>query len=326
MTVPQWSVYSGQLRADIAHAASGQGRRVSAGMVDRIAAQVTDLQRADDTHGGGDLIIEAEAHPSFVTRLLDHGSYTEAQERRLFARAADLSRMAGWMAFDDGRHAAAQLYFAAALRAAHTSGDVLLGANVLPFAAVQHYSVGNPSTPTRWSAPRRAPYEAAPPRPWTRCSPPRQARALAKAGDAPACYRALNRAADLLDEDRRDDDPPWAYWVEQAEIDMLTGSSLLDLGRPAEAQVKFRAADAAYGPGYVRTHALYLTRMATAQLQQRDVDAACGSATQALDLLADINSARSIDHVQTFAKQLLPYQSTPVAREFLERARTAIAL
>ncbi len=310
---------------DIAHAAAGDGRRVSAAMVDRIARRIADLQRDDDTHGGGDLILDAEGLLALVRRLLKGTFASQAQRRRLYAQAADLLRMCGWMAFDTGHHATAQRYFTVALRAAHTSGDVLLGANVLAFAAVQQYSVGDPRdadvmvrTAQTAVRGRSTPVVSA-------MLAARQARALAKAGDGRACYRALNRATDLLGQGRRDNDPAWAYWVNQAEIDMLTGSCMLDLGRPAEAQTKFSAADAAYGPEYVRTHVLYLSRMATAQLQQKDVDAACASASQALDLATDVHSGRSTDHIRDVAKQLIPYRREPAVRDILERARTITA-
>src|SRR5437868_4866508 len=129
---------------EIVHATIGSGRCVNDALIDRIGERITDLQRADDTLGGGDLIGEAEAHLALVTRLLSETSRTQTQTGRLYAQAADLARMAGWMRFDAGQHAAAQRYFHAALRAAHISGDRLLGANILAFAAIQQYSVGNP--------------------------------------------------------------------------------------------------------------------------------------------------------------------------------------
>ena len=310
---------------DIAHAATTDGRRVPGSMVDRIANRISDLQHDDDTHGGGDLIIEAQAHLALVHRLLDHGTYTQAQGTRLHAQAADLARMCGWMAFDTGRHAASQRYFAAALHAAHTSGDHLLGANVLAFAAVQHYSAGNPLDADAMVRTAQASVRGRSTPTVDAMLAARQGRALAKAGDARGCYHALNRATDLLDQGPSDDDPTWAYWVERPEIDMLTGSCMLDLGDPAAAQTKFREADAAYGPEYVRTHVLYLTRMATAQLQQHELDAACASAHQALDLAADLNSGRGADHVRDFATYLAPHRSTQPARDFLERVRTLAA-
>lgn len=310
---------------DIAHAVAGEGHRVSPAMLDRISTRITDLQRADDQYGGGDLILEAEAHLSLVTRLLRHARYTEEQGARLYGQAADLARMVGWMAFDNGHHASAQRHFAAALRAAHSAGDPLLGANVLAFAAVQEYSAGNPDNAEAMvrtaqsavrgrSTPRVDAMLAA-----------RQARALSKSGDAAGCYRALGRAADLVDQGSCDDDPAWAYWVLRPEIDMLAGSCLLDLGRPARAQVKFTEADAAYGPEYVRTHIVYLSRMATAQLQEGDLEGACGYADQALDLLTDINSHRSTEQVRDFAVKVAPHGDVPAVRALLERAHTVLA-
>ncbi|MEU8141863.1 helix-turn-helix transcriptional regulator [Nonomuraea sp. NPDC048901] len=311
---------------EIVHAVTGSGRRVSTAMIGRIDERIADLQRADDTLGGGDLIGEAEAHLSLVTRLLSESSYTEAQGIRLNTQAADLARMAGWMRFDAGQHAAAQRYFHAALRSAHTSGDRLLGANILAFAAIQQYSVGNPHDADRMVRTAQAAARG-------RSTPTvdamlhaRQARALAKTGDARRCYHALNQAADCLNEGTSDDDPPWAYWVNRAEVDMLTGSCMLDLGDPARAQQKFTEADTGYGPGYVRTHALYLTRMATAQLQQKDLDRACDSAGQALSLTEHISSTRSTDHIRDFVELLAPYRTEPTARSFLDRARTLLSV
>ncbi|AEM88721.1 helix-turn-helix domain-containing protein [Streptomyces violaceusniger] len=307
----------------IAHAAAGGGRRISPAMVDHIADQITDLQRADDTHGGGDLVFEAEGLLSLTHHLLQTGSFpAERVKRRLYAQAADLGRMCGWMHFDIGRHAAGQRHFVAALKSASSSEDALLAANVLAFMSIQAYSTGHPDDADAMVRTAQTAVRG-------RSTPvvdamlsARQARALAKAGETRDCYQALNRAVAHLERGPRDDDPPWAYWVNQAEIDMLTGSCMLDLGDAAAAQRKFTEADASYGPEYVRTHVLYLTRMATAQLQQRQVDAACASTGQALTLAAGVHSGRSSDHVRDAVKQLIPYRGEPAVHDLLDRAKT----
>ncbi|MDT3398704.1 XRE family transcriptional regulator [Streptomyces sp. B1866] len=310
---------------DIAHAVTGEGRRVNASMVDRTDVRIADLRRDDDAHGGGDLVLEAQGLLALVTRLLREARYTEAVGRRLYGQAADLSRMCGWMMFDSGRHAAAQRYFAAGLRAAHSSRDVLLGANVLAFASIQQYSVGQPRDAEAMVRTAQTAVRGRSTPTVDAMLAARQARALAKAGDATGCFRALSRADDLVDQGPSEDDPSWAYWVTRPDIDVLAGSCLLDLGRPADAQQRFAAAHATYEPGYVRTHAMYLSRMATAHLQQGELDAACDFATESLTLLADLNSARSTDQLRDFAKQLAPYRDNPAASDFLDRARTLTA-
>jgi hypothetical protein len=53
--------------------------------------------------------------------------------------------LAGWTAFDSGRHAAAQQYYLAALRAAAATGDRALEVNVVGFMGLQAYSTGRTS-------------------------------------------------------------------------------------------------------------------------------------------------------------------------------------
>ncbi|WP_203674244.1 MULTISPECIES: hypothetical protein [unclassified Streptomyces] len=100
---------------------------------------------------------------------------------------------------------------------------------------------------------------------------------------------------------------------------MLTGSCMLDLGDPAAASGKFADADAAFGPEYVRTHVLYPSRIATAQLQQREIDTACATAHQALDLAADLQSGRSSDHLHDLAGHLARHRRNRDAVEVLDR-------
>src|SRR5439155_1696779 len=67
----------------------------------------------------------------FVARLLTRASYTERVGRALYLRLAELTELAGWAAYDAGRHRTAPAYFHAALQAARAAGDRILGAYVL---------------------------------------------------------------------------------------------------------------------------------------------------------------------------------------------------
>ena len=55
------------------------------------------------------------------------GTYGEATGRRLFAAAADLTRLAGWTSYDIAAHGLAQRYFVQALRLAQAAGDRAYG-------------------------------------------------------------------------------------------------------------------------------------------------------------------------------------------------------
>jgi tetratricopeptide (TPR) repeat protein len=135
-----------------------------------------------------------------------------------------------------------------------------------------------------------------------------------------ACASELNAARDALAQGRRDDDPPWAYWVAEGEIEMLAGSCALDLGDPRQALKFFEAARVAdyAAQGYVRDNALFLTRAADAHLALGQIGEACGIARQAYEQNGGIDSARPSGAIADFRKRLHPHRTVPAAHEFLE--------
>ena len=65
------------------------------------------------------------------------GSYSDEVGRALFGATAELTRLAGWMAFDTGQQEAAQRYYIQALRLARAAADVPLGGYVLASMSLQ---------------------------------------------------------------------------------------------------------------------------------------------------------------------------------------------
>ena len=102
----------------------------------REAAQ--EARRWDSKYGGGDWrssmvpeCLRVEAAPLLLA------SYSDAVGRALFGATAELTRLAGWMAFDTGQHEAAQRYYIQALRLARAAADVPLGGYVLASMSLQ---------------------------------------------------------------------------------------------------------------------------------------------------------------------------------------------
>ncbi len=105
--------------------------------VDSLDAIVGQLRRMDDRLGSGTLLRLVRSHLQHVYELLDQRRYPEAVGRRLHASAGELLRLAGWLAFDSGRHPQAQRYWVAGLHAAHAAGDRALGANIVGSMSLQ---------------------------------------------------------------------------------------------------------------------------------------------------------------------------------------------
>ncbi|MET7826974.1 transcriptional regulator [Streptomyces sp. NPDC005386] len=296
------------------------GTRLTPALLDTLEQRLDDLRRLDDVLGGAQLrqsaVAEYELLNGLATKTGQHGPL----EHRLLSLLAESARMCGWLQFDAGRHARAQRFYITALRASASSGDHQAGANTLAFMAIQVYSEGNPQDAVDLvRTAQDATVHQATPRVKSMLHA-RAARALSKTGDRTACWRELDAARSECARGPHDDDPSWSYWLNLGEIEMLAGSSALDLHDPRRALTHFeQARHAQYeSDGYVRDHALYLTRTARAHLQLGDLDAACAVASNAYTQNTMLNSSRPTDALDDLRADLLPHQHVRAVKDFLQ--------
>lgn len=290
-------------------------------LFDHIDARLDHLRHLDDELGSGHMARLARNELALLTQLINAGGLSQRAEARALSLVSEAARQTAWNLFDSDHHAAAERYFETALRASATAGDVIGGAYAMSFHAVQHYTAGDPRDAVNLlvfaqesikgrGTPRMEAMLVA-----------RKARALSKTGDQRAVARALHRARALLDRGPRDDDPPVLYWVTLAEIEMIAGSSALELGDPTAALHFFTAATHADYPGdnqYPRSHAIYLARAAEAHLALHDLDAAVTCARHAARCLQSVDSARSASALTGLRNKLAPHAASRTVRDFLQ--------
>lgn len=300
-------------------------RQVRSGLAEHIGQRLEHLRHLDDELGSGDLARFAQAELALIARLLRNGSYTTATAARLYSLAAEAGRQAAWASFDQHDHAAASRLFETSLRASAAADDPFTGAYALSFLAVQCYSTGEAQqavslletaadSVTTMGSPRMTAMLAA-----------RSARAYSKLGRRKTCARLLHEARTALDQGTRPDDPDALYWVDYGEIEMIAGSSALDLGDYGEAIRRFDAAIKADYRGddqYPRSHAIYLARAAQAHLAHHDLDAALTQAEHAVRCLGGVDSARSASSVKDLRARLAPHAASPAVRDFLKATRS----
>lgn len=194
----------------------------------------------------------------------------------------------------------------------------------MSFQAVQCYSTQKADTTIELlDCPREAIKPRATPL-MTAMLASRTARSYSKPGDRQACAHALHQARIALDRGAHDDDPSTLYWVTQGEIEMIAGSSALELNDPAEALRRFEAALIADYRGddqFPRTHAIYMARAAETHLALHDLDAAVNRAYLATRCLGGVYSARSGSTVTGLRKKLAAHAGSPAVRDFLEATR-----
>jgi len=207
-----WRLNPGPLLVYQAH-----GQQVSPGLVDELERLISVRRHMDDEHGGGALVNMLHSDLRFVTEMLKHSRYKEPIGRRLYAAAAELARLAGWAAFDSGRHAAAQQYYFAGIRAASALGDHALAVNIIGFLGIQAYSTGRLADAVQLMDVAAAESRKTPAivqaMTWARTG-----RAYAKVGDKSTARAALNKSSEFLGKTVSGDTPPWAYWVDETRL------------------------------------------------------------------------------------------------------------
>lgn len=207
------------------------------------------------------------------------------------------------------------------MRASATAGDPVTGAYVMSFQAVQCYSTQQADTAVKLLEHAKGAVKHRSTPLMSAMLAARTARSYSKLGNRKACVQALQQAHTALGRGRHDDDPSTLYRVTEGEIEMIGGSSALELGDPAEAVRRFDAdlvADYRGDDQFPRTHAIYMARAAEAHLALHDLDAAVDRAYLAMHCLGGVDSARSSATITDLRNKLRAHAGSSVVRTFLE--------
>jgi hypothetical protein len=103
----------------------------------------------------------------------------------------------------------------------------------------------------------------------------------ARAGQHRETERALGRVDDLLDAEDDAEEPAWVYWLNRDDADVMAGRCYTELRRPLRAVPLLEQATADYDEDAPRELALYLSWLAVAHADARELDAARATARAA---------------------------------------------
>ncbi|MFF8715258.1 sporulation protein [Streptomyces sp. NPDC015184] len=297
--------------------------RVGHSDVSKLREAAQDARRWDSKYGGGDWrssmvpeCLRVDAAPLLL------GSYTDEVGRALFGAAAELTRLAGWMAFDTGQQEAAQRYYIQALRLARAAADVPLGGYVLASMSLQATYRGFADEGVdlaQAAVERNRGLATARTMSFFRLV---EARAHAKANDAAAAGSALKAAESWLERSRDGDaDPSWLGFYSYDRFAADAAECHLDLKAPRQVRRFTEQALSRPTEEFVRSHGLRLVVSAVAELESGNLDAACAAGTRAVEVAGRISSARTTEYVRDLLHRLEPYGHEPRVAELRERAR-----
>ncbi|MDX3248545.1 MULTISPECIES: MFS transporter [Streptomyces] len=302
---------------------SGAPLKVGHSDVQKLREAAEDARRWDSKYGGGDWrssmvpeCLRVEAAPLLL------GSYSDEVGRALFGASAELTRLAGWMAFDTGQQEAAQRYYIQALRLARAAADVPLGGYVLASMSLQatYRGFGDEGVDLAQAAlERNRGLATARTMSFFRLV---EARAHARAGDAQAAGAALKAAESWLERARDGDhDPSWLGFYSYDRFAADAAECYRDLKAPRQVRRFTEQALSQPTEEFVRSHGLRLVVSAVAELESGNLDAACEQGVRAVEVAGRISSARTTEYVKDLLHRLEPYGDEPRVVELRERAR-----
>ncbi|MQS07564.1 regulator [Streptomyces alkaliphilus] len=310
----------------------GPGRRVTAGDLAALRSVAELFRTLDHAYGGG------HARQALI-RYLEHelepllrGTYGEQMGRRLFGAAADLTRLAGWTAYDIGAHGLAQRYFVQALRLSQAAGDRVHGAFVLAAMSRQAAHLGHGREAVQLARVAQQGLSGTAPQQVHALLHAAEARGHALLGDARSCTAALARAERAMEivrpgerngersgERPGEDVPPWIRFFDEAQLADEFAHCHRDLqqyrsaARYADRALQLRA------PAYARSRLFTRVVLATARLGLGEVEQACVLAAEAAQQAVEMRSVRAHEYLRDFERRLEPHRDTTAARSYRER-------
>ncbi|MFE7517146.1 regulator [Streptomyces sp. NPDC057540] len=298
----------------------GPGQKVSSGDIAALRSVGELFRTLDHAYGGGHArqalvrYLEHEAEPML------RGTYGESTGRRLFAAAADLTRLAGWTSYDIAAHGLAQRYFVQALRLAQAAGDRAYGSYVLLTMSCQAVYLGHGREAVQLARVAQQGVGPAAPPVVQAMLHAVEARGHAVLGEARACSAALVRAERAQEAARPGDDVPyWARHFDEAQLADELGHCHRDLQQYRAAAQHAERALQLRAPGFARSRLFCRVVLATSRLALGELDQACALGAEAAQQASEMRSARAVEYVRDFERRLEPYRDAAAARTYRDR-------
>lgn len=240
--------------------------------------------------------------------LLGSRFHTEQLRRDMYSAVAEMTYLAGWMAFDASEHRTAQRYLTLAARIAAEAGDGPLGGHILRALAHQAVDLGHPRRALALAdaSMSRDRYGQASHREKALLAIV-HSRALAADGDRVGTLAAISRAERDLSRADNNDAPSRVGFFQEASLAHETACALRDMGQPLDAEIHFqRSVATRRRQQYARTHSVTLGYLGAVQVQQGRLDEACATWNRALDAMAGVQSGRARDVIVRIQSDLSP--------------------
>jgi hypothetical protein len=314
-------------------AAALGGEAVGDALMCQIEGVLPALRDTDHRLGGVPALTYAHGQFLTVGTLLRDARHQSPVTVRLLTALAELGDVAGYMAFDAGRHGLAQRYWITALHAAHQASNRPLASSILGNLSYQASWRGDGRTAVGLGEAALTAAAQGPTAVWAAAAS-RLAMAHASADQEQEFRRTWARAREFLTARPTTATPAWADYVSPSYLEGQAAYALIRLGRArrasgkallAEGRAVLAPSSARNADAYRRAGVLGTAWLALGHAAAGDVDAACEAGRAALDRISAVRSPRCGALLRTLRADLARGRHrNPAAREligYLDAAR-----
>lgn len=283
-------------------------RQVAVSDVTRIDAVTVLYRSVDYEHGGAALCADVGRFAEATSALLTH-TCADLSRGTLAAAVASARQLAGWTAFDAGRHHDAARHWLAAERAAQAADDPRLAARIRYCQArqFQHQQHNQDALETLRLARAGLADRATPA--LLAMLLGAEAASLAALGDYDAATTTLEAAVARFERIKPEREPEWMAFYDRGELLAQHGRVYRDLARAdkhyAEAAIGWtQAAIDAFGQQNVRSTVLNEVGLCSAFVLAEEHDKALAVGSTVLRHGHQLGSQRVQDRIQNLARDI----------------------
>src|SRR5271166_3281566 len=279
------------------------------GYLESVRSHIREIIALDNRFGGADLV---KLSTRFFRTLHDHlgsGTYDPRLERELNSAAGELAEVVGWLAYDAEAHDLTRRMNQESLYFARLAGDRTTELLTLQNSSMHAAQQGRPREALHIA---RSVLEGD-----YRLSPrlralflTRKARALAQGGDESA-LRLLPEIRSLFLDGASNDDPAWAWWIDERELAWHEAMVQRDLGLTGQAITQFERSVIATPATEIRSQYLHRAYLLQAQVDSGIWSPAEQTIRQLLPLSSEVASTRTVVLLRNILRQLATYDKVP---------------
>jgi transcriptional regulator with XRE-family HTH domain len=291
---------------------------------DADASAMRAFRAADKQVGGGHLYrtVVTYLHSEVGPRLFGgDGSGNQS----LFAAAAGLTEMAGWMAHDAGRDAIAAQHFDSAFSLVKLSHDVQLGAHILASMSHLAHHRNKPETGIALAQRGREALGAHAPHPELQAQLlAMQARGHATMTEAGECRRLLVEAEKTLEGKHAEQASQWVSRFDEGSLASEAARCMRQLGDLGEARRQAERVVALRPSDRTRSRAFGQLILVSVLVAQGEPDEACALAEGVLDATQALGSFLVLQQLFDLKQVVERHRANSVVADFLSRLDEAL--